>query len=154
MFNDPRFPGLYFHWFMPIVVSELYGMYYSLRSEARIAEQSEFIVSSREKRAQCVNRAWVLASCKLAALILTCKYAYFNFYYYCCYFLFFPSLLPGIRTCYTTRESFYCSGSTGLFFYPLFFSLRTKHVTSQHNLWKDKRDNLQNKLESSSQKHK
>ena len=28
---------------MPIVVSELYGMYYSLRSEARIAEQSEFI---------------------------------------------------------------------------------------------------------------
>ena len=28
---------------MPIVVGELYGMYYSLRSEARIAEQSEFI---------------------------------------------------------------------------------------------------------------
>ena len=39
---------------MPIVVSELYGMYYSLRSEARIAEQSEFIVSSREKRARSV----------------------------------------------------------------------------------------------------
>ena len=58
---------------MPIVVSELYGMYYSLRSEARIAEQSEFIVSSREKRAQCVNRAWVLASSKLAALIFTCN---------------------------------------------------------------------------------
>ena len=32
---------------MPIVVSELYGMYYSLRSEARIAEQNEFIVSAR-----------------------------------------------------------------------------------------------------------
>ena len=117
---------------MPIVASELYGMYYSLWSEARIAEQSEFIVSSREKRAQCVNRAWVLASCKLAALILTCKYAYFNFYYYCCYFLFFPSLLPGIRTCYNTRESFYCSGSTGLFFYPLFFfsQNQARHLTT------------------------
>jgi len=77
---------------MPIVVSELYGMYYSLRSEARIAEQSEFIISSpREARAQCVNRAWVLASCKLAALIFTCKYAYFNFYYYCFFYIF---LLP------------------------------------------------------------
>ena len=58
---------------MPIVVSELYGMYYSLRSEARIAEQSEFIVSSREKHLQCVNRAWVLASSELAALIFTCN---------------------------------------------------------------------------------
>ena len=79
---------------MPIVVSELYGMYY--------------------------------------------KYAYFNFYYYCFYLLFFPSLslslLLGIRTCYSTKESFYLWGTTGLFFYPLFFSLRTKRVTSQHNL--------------------
>ena len=29
---------------------------------------------AREARAQCVNRVWVLASCKLAALILTCIY--------------------------------------------------------------------------------
>ena len=84
-----------------------------------------------------MNRAWVLASCKLAALILTCKYAYFNFYYYCCYFLFFPSLLPGIRTCYNTRESFYCSGSTGLFFYPLFFFL-SEPSTSPHNIKSEK----------------
>ena len=36
-------------------------------------------------------------------------------------FYFFPSLLPGIRTCYTTREPFYLSGITCWFFYPLFF---------------------------------
>ena len=29
---------------------------------------------AREARAQCVNRVWVLASCKLAALIFTCIY--------------------------------------------------------------------------------
>ena len=29
---------------------------------------------AREARSQCVNRAWVLASCKLAALIFTCIY--------------------------------------------------------------------------------
>ena len=68
-------------------------------------------------------------------------------------FLFFASLLLGISTCYSTREQFYLSGITSLFFYPLFF-LRTKGVTSQHNLWEDERDNLQNKLESSLQKHK
>ena len=39
------------------------------------AERSEFIISSRARRAQCVNRVWVLASCKLAALIFTCIYA-------------------------------------------------------------------------------
>ena len=63
-----------------------------------------------------LNRAWVLASCKLAALIFTCKYAYFNFYYYCFYFLFFPSLSLGIRTCYSI---FRCI--TSFYFYPLFF---------------------------------
>ena len=41
---------------------------------SRSAERSEFIISSRAKRAQCVNRVWVLASCKLGALIFTCKY--------------------------------------------------------------------------------
>ena len=29
---------------------------------------------AREARSQCVNRAWILASCKLAALIFTCIY--------------------------------------------------------------------------------
>ena len=72
---------------MPIVVSELYGMYY--------------------------------------------KYAYFNFYYYC-FFFCFPSLLLGIRTCYSTKESFYLSGTTGLFFYPLFFL--SEPSTSPHNI--------------------
>ena len=38
------------------------------------SSRSEFIISSREARAQCVNRACVLASCKLAALIFTCIY--------------------------------------------------------------------------------
>ena len=46
----------------------------SSRSEARSAERSEFIISLRAKRAQCVNRVWVLASCKLAAFIFTCIY--------------------------------------------------------------------------------
>ena len=40
-------------------------------NSSRSAERSEFIFSSR---AQCVNRVWVLASCKLAALIFTCIY--------------------------------------------------------------------------------
>ena len=31
-------------------------------------------MSSRAKRAHCVNRVWVLASCKLAVLIFTCIY--------------------------------------------------------------------------------
>ena len=43
-------------------------------SSSRSAERSEFIISSRAKRAQCVNRVWVLASCKLAAFIFTCIY--------------------------------------------------------------------------------
>ena len=47
---------------------------YSLQSEARSAEQSEFIISSREARSQCVNHVWVLVSCKLAALIFTYIY--------------------------------------------------------------------------------
>ena len=38
------------------------------------SSRSEFIISLRAKRAQCVNRVWVLASCKLAALIFTCIY--------------------------------------------------------------------------------
>ena len=41
---------------------------------SRSAKRSEFIISSRAKRAHCVNRVWVLASCKLAALIFTCIY--------------------------------------------------------------------------------
>ena len=41
-----------------------------------------------------------------------------------------------------------------LIFLSVVFSLRTKRVTSQHNLEEDERDNLQNKLESPSQKHK
>ena len=41
-----------------------------------------------------------------------------------------------------------------LIFLSVVFSLRTKHVTLQHNLEEDERDNLQNKLESPSQKHK
>ena len=32
-----------------------------------------------EVRAQCVNRAWVLASCKLAALIFTKLHLYIKF---------------------------------------------------------------------------
>ena len=60
-------------------------------------------------------------------------------YYKYAYFIFiitvfiFSSLLLGISTCYSTREQFYLSGITSLFFYPLFF-LRTKRFTSQHNL--------------------
>ena len=45
-------------------------MNYSSRS----AERSEFIISSREARAPCVNRAWVLASCKVADFIFICIY--------------------------------------------------------------------------------
>ena len=41
---------------------------------SRSAERSEFIISSREARAQCVNRAWVLASCKVADFIFICIY--------------------------------------------------------------------------------
>ena len=40
-------------------------------NSSRNAERSEFIILSREARAQYVNRVWVLASCKLAALIFT-----------------------------------------------------------------------------------
>ena len=59
------------------------------------------------------------------------KYAYFNIYYYCFYFLFFPSLLLGIRTCYSTTESFYLSGTTGLFFIRCFFSQnQARHLTT------------------------
>ena len=47
---------------------------YSSRSETRSAKRSEFIMSSRAKHAHCVNRVWVLASCKLAVLIFTCTY--------------------------------------------------------------------------------
>ena len=47
---------------------------YSSRSEARSAKRCEFIIWLRAKRAHCVNRVWVLASCKLAALIFTCIY--------------------------------------------------------------------------------
>ena len=46
----------------------------SSRSEAWSAERSEFIISSREAHAQCVNRAWVLASCKVADFIFICIY--------------------------------------------------------------------------------
>ena len=63
------------------------------------------------------------------------KYAYFNFYYYCFYFLFFSPLFLGVRTCYSTIESFYLSGTTGLFFYPLFFlsepSASPDNITSE-----------------------
>ena len=38
------------------------------------SSRSEFIISSRAKRAQCVNRVWVLASCKVAVFTFTCIY--------------------------------------------------------------------------------
>ena len=51
-------------------VNRLFNVY-SSPSEARSAELSEFTISSREKRAQYVDRAWILVSCKVAALIFT-----------------------------------------------------------------------------------
>ena len=51
-----------------------YTSIYSSRSKARSAERSEFIISSREARAQCVNRTWVLARCKVADFIFICIY--------------------------------------------------------------------------------
>ena len=41
-------------------------------NSSRSAERRDFIISSRAKRAQCVNRVWVLASCRLIALTFTC----------------------------------------------------------------------------------
>ena len=96
---------------MPIVVSELYGMYD--------------------------------------------KYAYFYFFLLLLFFLFFfAPLLLGISTCYSRKKAILSFGYHMLIFLSVVFSLRTKHVTSRHNLEEDERDNLQNKLESSSQKHK
>ena len=43
---------------------------YSSPSEARSAELSEFTISSREKRAQYVDRTWILVSCKSQRLSL------------------------------------------------------------------------------------
>ena len=57
------------------VICNQYTSIYSSRSEARSTEQSEFIISSREARAQCVNRAWVLGRCKVADFIFICIYA-------------------------------------------------------------------------------
>ena len=54
-------------------VNRLFNVY-SSASEARSAELIEFTISSRQKRAQYVDRAWILASCKVAALIFTWKY--------------------------------------------------------------------------------
>ena len=69
---------------LPFTLFELYGAVFIMNSKihlrknssneyfktvshysSRSAERSEFIISSRAKRAQCVNRAWVLASCKV-----------------------------------------------------------------------------------------
>ena len=51
-------------------------------------------------------------------------------------FLFFASLLLGISTCYSTREQFYLSGITSLFFYPLFFL--SEPSTSPHSITSEK----------------
>lgn len=53
-------------------VNRLFNVY-SSPSEARSAELSEFTFA-REARAQYVERAWILLSCKVAALIFTWKY--------------------------------------------------------------------------------
>ena len=47
------------------------GLTPSRRPHGIYSSRSEFIISSR---ALCLNRVWVLASCKLAALIFTCIY--------------------------------------------------------------------------------
>ena len=75
---------------MPIVVSELYNMYY--------------------------------------------KYAYFNFYYYCFYFLFFCLLIARDKCLLFYNRAILSFGYHMLIFLSVVFSLRTKHVTSQHNL--------------------
>ena len=61
------------------------------------------------------------------------KYAYFYLLLLLFFiFLFFAPLLLGISTSYSTRESFYLSGITGLFFYPLFFL--SEPSTSPHDI--------------------
>ena len=75
---------------MPIVVSELYNMYY--------------------------------------------KYADFNFYYYCFYFLFFCLLIARDKCLLFYKTAILSFGYHMLIFLSVVFSLRTKHVTSQHNL--------------------
>ena len=50
--------------------------FFHLAFSSRSAKRSEFIISSRakQKRAQCLDRACILASCKLAAFIFTYVY--------------------------------------------------------------------------------
>ena len=75
---------------MPIVVSELYGMYD--------------------------------------------KYAYFYFYYYCFFFNFFRSLIARDKYLLFYKRAILSFGYHMLIFLSVVFSLRTKRVTSQHNL--------------------
>ena len=82
-----------------------------------------------------MNRAWVLATCKLAALIFTCKYAYFNFYYYCFFYIFFGSLIARDKYLLFYKRVVLSFGYYMLIFYPLFFL--SEPSTSPYNItWK------------------
>ena len=50
--------------------------FFNLAFSSRSAKRSEFVISSRakQKRAQCLDQACILASCKFAAFIFTCVY--------------------------------------------------------------------------------
>ena len=67
-------------------------------------------------------------------IAITSNILIFILIFYFILFFIFPSLLLGISACYSAREQFYLSGITSLFFLSVVFSLRTKRVTSQHNL--------------------
>ena len=84
------------------------------------------------------------------------KYAYCYLLLLLCFFLFyfFCSLIARDKYLLFYKRAILSFGYHMLIFLSVVFSLRTKHVTLQHNLEEDERDNLQNKLESPSQKHK
>ena len=82
------------------------------------------------------------------------KYAYFYLLLLLFFFNFFCSLIARDKYLLFCKRAILSFGYHMLIFLSVVFSLRTKHVTSRHNLEEDERDNLQNKLESPSQKHK
>ena len=83
------------------------------------------------------------------------KYAYFYLLLLLVFFYnFFCSLIARDKYLLFYKTAILSFGYHMLIFLSVVFSLRTKHVTSRHNLEEGERDNLQNKLESPSQKHK
>ena len=63
------------------------------------------------------------------------KYAYFYFYYYCFLFFFiFCSLIARDKCLLFYKTAILSFGYHKLIFLSVVFSLRTKRVTSQHNL--------------------